>query len=478
MKTARALTLMVLVAVAAFVCGSWWTQRSLPPPSQGQQVLYYACPMHPQYHSDRAGDCPWCGMRLEPVYADGAGRGTWRGASALPAGAIHVDTERQQMIGVQLALAEKASGTRALRTTGRVAVDDNAVYPLVSGVEARIREVRSPTTGMFVRKNEVLAALYAPELLSSTQGYFIALNAVEKMTTQDANQIAAVTTNLQRAEEGLRNLGVSEGQIQELRTNRQPLLNITIASPVDGFILQRNVLVGQRVERGAELYRVADLRRVWIFADVYENQAPFVRAGMTVLFTVGRTKPPVRGDGERCASGLRRDDPNHEGAVEAENPGFTLKPGMFVDVTFTIDLPKTLAVPADAIVDTGLRKTLFVDRGNGFFEPRQVETGWRLGDLIEITERPHGRRTHRDLRDVPDRLGEPDEDGSARVRHACQGPRLRNGRGGQRRRRGRQDIGIQRHDLLFLFRRLQEEVRQGPGRVRREVGTGEIPVFQ
>jgi len=388
MKMARYVSLIVVVAVVAFAGGSWWTGR-IPdaPQRQQQKALYYACPMHPQYHSDRAGDCPSCGMRLEPVYADGAGKPTpGSGGSPLPAGAVQINSERQQAIGVRLGVAEKVSGTRTLRTTGRVAPNENATYPLVSGVDARISEVRSPTAGTLVKRNEILASLYAPELLITTQGYLIALNNVERLTTTDANQIETASRNLQRSEDSLRNLGVSEGQIEELRAKRQSSPNIIIASPVDGFILQRNVLVGQRVDRGSELYRIADLRRVWILADVYENQLPFIHSGMKAGITAAQQNRKY--DAVVSAAQPIFDEATRTMKVrlETDNPGFVLKPGMFVDVAFAIDMPATLAVPADAIVDTGLRKTLFVDRGNGFFEPRQVETGWRIGDQVEIVK--------------------------------------------------------------------------------------------
>ena len=304
----------------------------------------------------------------------------------MPAGAVEVSSERQQTIGVRLGVAEKASGTRTLRTTGRVAADENAIYPLVSGVEARVREVRRPTAGTLVKKNELLASLYAPELLINTQGYLISLGAFERLTTQDVNQIAVAKTNLQRAEEGLRNLGVSEGQIEALRANRQSLPNISIASPVDGFILQRNILAGQRVDRGAELYRIADLRRVWILADAYESQLPFIHAGMKAGVTAAQLNHQYQATVSAAQPLFDEASRTMKVRLETDNPGFVLKPGMFVDVAFAIDLPETLAVPADAVVDTGLRKTIFVDRGNGFFEPRQVETGWRIGDQIEITK--------------------------------------------------------------------------------------------
>jgi Cu(I)/Ag(I) efflux system membrane fusion protein len=379
--------ILVLVA-ASFVGGSMWARRGSPAASSTQQkALYYACPMHPQYKSDRAGDCPSCGMRLEPVYAGGAGRTAGADAgSALPAGAVQVSPERQQAIGVRLGVAEKVSGTRTLRTTGRVAPNDNATYPLVSGVDARVSEVRSPTAGTLVKKDEILASLYAPELLANAQAYLVSLNAFERLATADPNQTTAARTNLQRAEEALRNLGVSEGQIDELRAKRQTTPAIRIASPVDGFIIQRNILVGQRVEKGAELYRIADLRRVWILADVYENQLPFIRSGMTATVTAAQQNRRYNATVSAAQPIFDEDARTMKVRLETDNQGFILKPGMFVDVAFDIELPDTMAVPADAIVDTGLRKTLFVDRGNGFFEPRQIETGWRIGDQVEITK--------------------------------------------------------------------------------------------
>jgi len=326
-------------------------------------------------------------MRLAPVYASKAGSAAVPlESAAAPAGAVQVSPERQQAIGVRLGLAEKVAGTRTLRTSGRVAADENATFPLVSGVDARVSDVRSPTAGTFVKRHEVLASLYAPELLTNAQGYLVALNAVERLADGDPNQLTLAKANLQRAEETLRNLGVSEAQIEELRTKRQTTPTIKIASPVDGFILQRNVLVGQRVERGAELYRIADLRRVWVLADVYENQLPFIRSGMKARIAAAQQKLQAEATVSSAQPIFDEATRTLKVRLETSNPAFVLKPGMFVDVAFSIDMPATLAVPADAIIDTGLRKTLFVDRGQGFFDPRQVETGWRIGDQVEITK--------------------------------------------------------------------------------------------
>jgi len=149
-------------------------------------------------------------------------------------------------------------------------------------------------------------------------------------------------------------------------------------------VLDRKASVGLSCDRGFEFYRIADLRRVWILADVYENQLPFVRAG-------SKARISSQDQSRQLEAIVSRAEPIFDEAtrtlkvrLETDNPGFALKPGMFVDVRFDLELPPSLVAPAEAIVDSGLRKTVFVDLGDGYFEPRAVDTGWRLGDQVEI----------------------------------------------------------------------------------------------
>lgn len=377
--------LVLALVLAAFTGGALWSGRSAVPAEQGQKILHYTCPMHPQYKQDHAGDCPSCGMRLEPVY-EGGSVAPLSGDRPMTAGTVRVSAEGQQAIGVHLGVVARLSGTHTLRTTGRVAPNENAVYPLVAGSDGWVRDVRGATTGSLVRKNEVLATFYSPEIVIAQQSWYSGLDTLGRVSDEQLQAFndSRVKESVDRQANTLRNLGVSELQLREMQAKRELTQNILVLSPVDGFVLERKASAGVRFDRGFEFFRIADLRQVWILADVYENQLPFIRQGSKTRITshdqnrgfqamVSRTEP-IFDDATRTLK-VR---------LETDNPGFTLKPGMFVDVEFAVELPPSLVVPADAIVDTGTRKTVFVDRGKGYFEPRQIEAGWRIGGQVEV----------------------------------------------------------------------------------------------
>jgi membrane fusion protein, copper/silver efflux system len=163
--------------------------------------------------------------------------------------------------------------------------------------------------------------------------------------------------------------------------------SITILAPADGFVLSRHVSIGQKFSRGAELYRLADLRRVWILSNVSGVEGKQIRPGAIARVTARGSSAAVRArvstdvlpqfDEVTQATQLR---------LEADNPGYVLRPGMFVDVDLPVTLPPAIAVPAEAILDSGFEKTVFVESGDGIFEARRVRTGWRLRDRVQIVE--------------------------------------------------------------------------------------------
>jgi Cu(I)/Ag(I) efflux system membrane fusion protein len=326
-------------------------------------------------------------MRLEPI--DEARRPP-AGPGATPAGAgvVHVNPDRQQIIGVELGAVTRVSGGFTVRTTGRVAPNENAVYPLVAGGEGWIRDVRGATTGSLVKRHDVLLSIYSPEFVVAQQSYYSGLETLGRVESEQTRTTSPgrIVEGVERYANTLRNLGVSEGQLAEMRARRELHQFIRIVAPIDGFVLARNASVGLRFDRGDEFYRLADLRRVWILADVYENQAALIRAGSTArVFSQDRTRE-LDATVSQAEPTFDEETSTLKVRLEAENPGLVLKPGMFMDVELPVTLPPTLAIPADALIDSGLRKIVYVDRGEGYFEPRQIETGWRLGDRVEVVK--------------------------------------------------------------------------------------------
>jgi len=182
----------------------------------------------------------------------------------------------------------------------------------------------------------------------------------------------------------LLNLGVGEAQLDELARTTQYISAIELRSPAAGLVISRGISAYQRVDRGTECFRVADMSRVWIIADVFNAEAPYIRPGL-------RARISLPGQGRHYEATVSDVLPKFDAAtrslkvrLEMDNPKNVLLPEMVVDVTFPVPLPAATTVPASAILDSGLKKTVFLSLGDGFFEPRTIKTGWRYGDRVEI----------------------------------------------------------------------------------------------
>lgn len=390
MKKVQYMLLLFLFAAGAFFAGSRYNQRKTSTDARpgAPKPLYYVDPMHPAYKSDKPGIAPDCGMQLEPVYP-----GQLAAASTvqLP-GSVRIDQARQQLFGVRVGAVEQASGSYSLRLLGRVAPDEGRVYKLNAGIEGYIQEVSTATTGSLVRKNQVLATFAAPSASMTLQTFVLNLGAEDRFKksaadgTVEGQSMASVNANLQLRNQQLQNLGMSALQMEEIRHTRQIPDSIKIVSPEDGFVLARNVSPGQKFERDTEWYRIADLRRVWILADVFENNAQYIHPGTEVRVSLLGQEKKFQG---RVSDVL----PQFDGAsrtlkarIEVENRGYTLRPDMFVDVELPVAFSRSIVVPAGAVLDSGLKKTVFVEHGEGLFSPRVVETGRRFNDRLEIVK--------------------------------------------------------------------------------------------
>jgi len=377
MKKALVAILIVAAIAVSYTLGRRHPQQELR--ARGaRRVLYYVDPMHPAYKSDKPGIAP-DGMQLEPLYADepGATSATTSPPAGVPPGAISLSSEEQQLIGMRTVPVEKSAASRSIRLLGRVAADDTRVYRVGSGVEGWVQQTFDDSVGTQVKKDQRLAAYYSRELWSAEQSYLAG-------TYTASPSVKDTPLGVQNVTDRLRNLGVSEAQLHAIATSRQASETSYFASPIDGFILSRTIAAGEKFEKGMEFYRIADLSRVWIIAEVFENEAGYFRPGAVARLTL----PAARRSLSACVSSvLPQVDPATRTLrlrLEADNPRFVLRPDMFVDVDLPVSAPSGLSVPADAVLDFGLKQRVFVDCGNGIFEPREVETGDHFGDRVQI----------------------------------------------------------------------------------------------
>jgi membrane fusion protein, copper/silver efflux system len=391
MKSPAKIAGLIVIVVASFLAGTWYSSRTVGSKSvpAGRKILYWHDPMHPAYKSDKPGIAPDCGMQLEPVYAEGqdAKDAHPEGTTTLP-GTVRIGPERQQLIGVKVARVEKAPWNHNVRVLGRVVPDESRVFRINSATDGWVKKILPATTGSLVKKDELLATFFAPEFFSAIKAYLYGLRSFdrfEKSGKETKEQLELTNANVDSYRNSLRNLGMTEYQMDEIARTRQGPDNIEIRAPEAGFVLVRNISPGQRFEKGTELYRIADLSHVWVLADMVETEARYFRPGAGARITQA---PQGKSFQARVSDVLPQFDPATRTLklrLEADNPGYALRPDMFVDVELPIRIPSALSVPAEAVLDTGLRKTVFVDRGDGYFEPRRVETGQHLGERIEIT---------------------------------------------------------------------------------------------
>jgi membrane fusion protein, copper/silver efflux system len=372
---------LLVIALGAFIAGRFSGGSSPKNQPSSKRILYYVDPMHPAYKSDKPGIAPDCGMALEPVYEGDDPSAKLQ----LPAGAVSITTEKQQLIGVRTETVEKNSGSRLVRTTGRVAPDDNRVYRMMAGTDGWIQSLQDNPAGALVKKDQVLATFYSREFRNAEQAYLGSLASIDRLKGVREDEQGRVNDSSVRInEEQLRTLGMGEPQIRELAKTRQVTGDITLVAPVDGIVLSRSISPLQRFEKGTEFYRVADLSKVWIIADVFGDEATALRPGAkaTVLIrelskTVTATvsdSPPLFDATSRTLK-LR---------LETDNPGMLLRPDMYVDVEFRAPAPTGISVPAGAVLDSGMQKIVYLETSDDVFEPRAVELGMSFGNRVTV----------------------------------------------------------------------------------------------
>jgi hypothetical protein len=374
--------LFALVVLAATFASGYVvraTKHTASGPS-GRRVLYYVDPMHPAYKSDKPGVAPDCGMTLEPVYADADSSqpsplGHQPSALRPDSAAIQISPERQQIIGVKFATVESGGAMRAIRTVGKVAVDETRVGHVHTRIEGWIDKVFIDFTGDLVKNGEPMLTIYSPEMLASQEELLLAARAREVMPSLfDAGKRRLQLWDL------------SDDQIQQVLRTGRPIRSITVHAPMDGYVTERKAFPNQKVTPDSDLYTITDLSRVWIIADMFESDITSIKVGDPAYVIFPNAGAPS------IAARVNYIQPQVDPVtrtlkirLDVNNRGMRMKPEMFVNVDFGAATPPQLTVPAEAVLDTGDRQTVFVDLGNGYLEPRSVVVGDRFGDRIAIT---------------------------------------------------------------------------------------------
>ncbi|MCU1347032.1 MAG: efflux transporter, family, subunit [Acidobacteria bacterium] len=334
----------------------------------GRRVTAWIDPMYSQgpphnYRTNHPGRAPDCGMRLVPVYADTAATPAASTSTLSGYARVEVTPQRQQLIGVKLATAELRPLARSIRTTGRVAVDERRTAQVRTKFEGFAETLYVSVTGQAVRRGDPLLAVYSPDLLATQNELILA----ERNHSELGQTLAAA------ARTRLRLFDMSAADIDRVARTGKPLRNVTVRSPVAGVVMTKNVVAGARVMPTDTLYEIADLSHVWLLADLYEAELPSVRVGTPAqVIVAGQTLAgrvtfvgPVVAAQTRTAS-VR---------IELENTNGLLKPDMYAEVILQQPEAASVAVPDSAVMNTGTRSVVFVARGDGTFEPRQVTTG-------------------------------------------------------------------------------------------------------
>jgi Cu(I)/Ag(I) efflux system membrane fusion protein len=310
------------------------------------------------------------------------------GMSAAPPGAVAIPAVARQLIGVRSAAVAYKTLTQDIRTVGTVGYDERGLTQVTVKTSGWVREVFIDSIGRPVRKGDPLFTLYSPDLLATQDEHLLAVKAQAQLAISPLGDAKANAASLVAStRERLRLWDVTDAQMATLerRGKAEPVL--TVYAPSSGIVMKREALPGKYVEPGSTLYEVADLSTVWISADIYESEVTAVKlnqpAAVTFAAYPGET---FRGTVSYIYSTLNAEARTVRVRVEMPNPELRLKPGMFGTVTLVTDAARMLVVPKEAVLDTGLRQLVFLDRGQGRYEQASVKLGHRSQDEVEVME--------------------------------------------------------------------------------------------
>lgn len=379
---------LIFLAVVAAAGGGYylWHEQShkMSGGKAAQGPLQYTCPMHPFIIKDKPGACPICGMNLVPVKKEGKGEDKAEGAKGLEE--VSLSPTQMVMANVETVAAEIMPINREINAVGIVQYDQSRQARVTAWVAGRIDRLYVNRVGDYVTRKRPVALVYSPDLVSAQQEYLLALKSRDQLKGSPIASIAQGGDGLvASARQRLKLLGVKEEQIAALEKGGEADIRLPIYTPLSGVVIEKIVQQGQYVNVGEPLFNIADLSVVWVELEVYENDFPQIRTGQRVE-VVAQSYPGKVFSG-RVAFIYPFLDPKSRTVkvrVEMANPGLRLKPDMFVNTTVKVAMGSSIAVPVNAVVDTGKRRVVWVETKPGLFQQRNVEIGVRSGDMMQI----------------------------------------------------------------------------------------------
>jgi len=349
----------------------------------------YTCPMHPFIIKDKPGACPICGMELVKKLNDAQASTSQtpeQKQQAAMLGRVSLSPTQRVMANVATAEVRQEELTRQIDAVGIVQYDQSRQAKVTAWIAGRIDKLHVNAVGDYVGKSRPVAEVYSPDLLASQQEYLLAVKSREQLKNSPIPSISQNGEGLvQSAKQRLLLFGVKESQIAEMEKAGRPNIRLPIYTPLSGVVIEKMVQQGQYVNTGDVLFNIADLSRVWVEIQVYENEFPNMKIGQRV--DIQSQSYPGKPFSGRIAFIYPFLDPKTrtvKARVEMDNPGMKLKPDMFVRASVKVALGKALVVPVTAVMDTGKRRVAWVETAPGIFEPRDVQLGQRTDDRVQV----------------------------------------------------------------------------------------------
>ncbi len=382
----RATVAIVAVLLAAAGIAVYFLGYLTPAPPRtveegDRKILYWRSPMDPTEIYKEPGKDKM-GMDLVPVYEEEEAAG--------PPGTVRIDPATVQNIGVKTAVIERKSLSRDIRTIGWVAYDEKKVRRISPKIGGWVEQQYVNFPGQVVEKGERLLEIYSPELVATQEEYLVAVQYYDRLKDSTVWNVAAGAESLLRSSEArLRYWDITEAQIKALRERGEITRTMVLHAPFKGIVTERNIPEGGYVQPGQNLYNIADISSVWVYADIYEYEAPWLELGqeaeMTLAYEPGKT---YRGKVTYIYPYLKNMTRTLQVRMEFTNSkDFSLKPDMWANLTLRSAVAREgLAVPIQAVIRTGKRDIALIALGEGRFAPRELLLGPQAGDEFEVLD--------------------------------------------------------------------------------------------